>query len=216
MALRGSVVGQAAMRGAEPAARASEIPLREPHQGAPKVELRQRKRRNPTVVVTTFVEELFGRGHIPAIGAKRSQRRQRGEIGATFYGVPEDREGLVVASDRLEDGGAFGVHVGGIGSEPQGVIEVTQRVGEAVERGTRAGAREEGYAVGRAIVRELFGPRFSPFVVGDATQDVPTQKQQFNELGLAPGIEPSREGLPRLAVDLRLQIAEREDTCRGG
>ena len=79
----------------------------------------------------------------------------------------------------------------------------------------RARARKATPSVG-PIVRELVGPRFSPFVVGDATQDVPTQKQQFNELGLAPGIEPSREGLPRLAVDLRLQIAQREDTCRGG
>ena len=135
---------------------------------------------------------MFGRGHIPAISAQRSQRRQRGEIGATLHSVPEDCEGLVVASDRLEDRGAFGVHVGGIGSEPQGVIEVTQRIGEAVERGARPGAREEGYAVGRAIARELFGPRFSPFVVGDATQDVPTQNHQVNELGLTPGIEPSR------------------------
>ena len=167
-------------------------------------------------MVTTFVEEVFGPGQIPALGAKRGQGRERGEIGATFDGVLEDRQGLVVASDCLEDGGAFGVRVGGIGSEPQGVIEVSERFGEAVECGTRAGAREEGYAVGRAIVRELFGTCFSSFVVGDATQDVSTQKQQFNEFGLAPGIEPSREGRPRLTVDLRLQVAERDHPCRGG
>ena len=100
------------------------------------------------MVVATLVEELLGRGHLPALGAKRSQRRQRGEIGAMFDGVPEDREGLVVASDRLEDGGALGVHVGGIGSERQGVIEVTQRIGEAVERGCARRARGS-YAVGR-------------------------------------------------------------------
>jgi hypothetical protein len=50
----------------------------------------------------------------PRSAQKRSQRRQRGEIGATFYGVPKDCEGPVVASDRLEDGGAFGVHVAAI------------------------------------------------------------------------------------------------------
>ena len=149
------------MRRVEPPARPRKIPLGEPHQAASKVQLRRRKRRNTTVVIATFVEEVLGRGHLPAIGAKRSQRRQRGEIGATFYGVPEDCEGLVVASDRLEDGGVFGVHVGGIGFLPQGVIEVTQRLGEAVEGGARAGAREKRYAVGRAIVRELFGPCFS-------------------------------------------------------
>ena len=121
-----------------------------------------------------------------------------------LHSVPEDGEGLVVASDRLEDRGAFGVHVGGIGFELQGVIEVTQRIGEAVERGARPGAREEGYAVGRAIARELFGPRFSSFVVGDATQEVSTQKQQVNEFGLAPGIDPPRGVLARPTVDLRL------------
>ena len=78
------------------------------------------------------------------------------------------------------------------------------------------GAREEATPSVGDRARELFGPRFGSFVVGDATQDVPAQKQQFNELGLDPGIEPSREGLPRLSVDLRLQIAERDDTCRGG
>jgi hypothetical protein len=62
-----------------------------------------------------------GSGHdFRRIGATpRDQRKAkpappRGEIGATFYGVPKDCEGLVVASDRLEDGGAFGVHVAAI------------------------------------------------------------------------------------------------------
>ena len=105
-------------------------------------------------------------------------------------------EGLVVASDRLEDRGAFGIHNGGICSEAPGFIEVTQRIGEAMECGPRPGAREEGYAVSRAIVRELFGPRLRPFVVCDATQDVAPQRHQFNELGLTTNIEPSREGLP--------------------
>jgi hypothetical protein len=53
------------------------------------------------------------------VATPRDQRKAkpappRGEIGATFYGVPKDCEGLVVASDRLEDGGAFRVHVAAI------------------------------------------------------------------------------------------------------
>ena len=70
---------------------------------------------------------------IAALGAQRSQRRDRGEIGATFLSLPHDGEGLVVASDRLEDRGAFGIHNGGICSEAPGFIEVTQRIGEAME-----------------------------------------------------------------------------------
>ena len=125
-------------------------------------------------------------------------------------------EGLVVASDRLEDRGAFGIHNGGICSEAPGFIEVTQRIGEAMEGGPRPGAREEGYAVSRAIVRELFGPRLRPFVVCDATQDVAPQRHQFDELGLTTNIEPSGEGLALLAVDLRLQIRQRERACGRG
>lgn len=78
----------------------------------------------------------------------------------------------------------------------------------------RPGARDEGYAVSRAMVRELFGPRLRPFVVCDATEDVPPQRHEFNELGSTTHVEPSREGHPLLAVDLRLQIRQRESTCR--
>ena len=86
-----------------------------------------------------------------------------------------------------------------------------------MECGPRPGAGEEGYAVGRGIARELLGPRFSPFVVGDATQDVPPQGNQFNELGLtADSRAAPRLASPLLPVDLRLQIRQREDTCRRG
>ena len=85
-----------------------------------------------------------------------------------------------------------------------------------MEGGPRPGPREEGYAVGRAIVRELFGPRLRPFVVCDATQDLASQRHQFNELGLTTNIEPSREGLALLAVDLRLQVRHRERACGRG
>ena len=85
-----------------------------------------------------------------------------------------------------------------------------------MEYGPRPGAREEGYAVSRAIVRELFGPRLRPFVVCDATEDVAAQRHQFDERGLTTNIEPCREGLPLLAVDLRLQIRQRERACGRG
>ena len=82
-----------------------------------------------------------------------------------------------------------------------------------MEGGPRPGAREEGFAVSRAIVRELFGPRVRPFVVCDASEDLAPQRHQFDELGLTTNIEPSREGLALLAVDLSLQIRHRERAC---
>ena len=118
MALRRSVGGHAALRGAEPTAPAPEIPLLEPHLGALKMELRQRNRRDTPVAIPTLVEEVLRRGHIPALSAERGQRRERGEIRSTFHGLLHEREGLIVASDRLEDCGAFGIHDGGICAEP--------------------------------------------------------------------------------------------------
>jgi hypothetical protein len=56
MALRRGVGRKAAMRGAEPTAPAPEIPLREPHLGTPKVQLRQRNRRDSAVAIPTLVE----------------------------------------------------------------------------------------------------------------------------------------------------------------
>ena len=159
---------------------------------------------------------MLRRGHIPALGAQRSQRRDRGEIGSTFHGLPHDGEGLVVASDRLEDRGAFGIHNGGICSEAPGFVEVTQRIGEAMEYGPRPGPRDEGCAVSRTIVCELFGPRLRPFVVCDAAEDVAAQRHQFDERGLTTNIEPSGEGLALLAVDLGLQIRDRERACGRG
>jgi hypothetical protein len=38
---------------------------------------------------------------------KRSQRPEGSEIGSTFRSLSEEWEGLVVASDRLEDCGAL-------------------------------------------------------------------------------------------------------------
>jgi hypothetical protein len=52
-----------------------------------------------------------------------------------------------------------------------------------------------------------------PFVVCDAAEDVAQQRHQLNERGLTTNIEPSREGLALLAVDLRLQIRQRERAC---
>ena len=153
---------------------------------------------------------------IAALGAQRSQRRDRGEVGSTFLGLRHDGEGVVVASDRLEDRCPFGIHYGGICSEAPGFVEVFQRIGEAMEYGPRPGAREEGYAVSRAIVRELFGPRLRPFVVCDGTEDVAAQRHQFDERGLTTNIEPSGEGLALLAVDLCLQIRQRERPCGRG
>ena len=78
----------------------------------------------------------------------------------------------------------------------------------------RPGPGDECCAVSRAIVRELFGPRLRPFVVCDAAEDVAAQRHQFDERGLTTNIELAGEGLPLLAVDLRLQIAERERHLR--
>ena len=156
---------------------------------------------------------MLRRVDIAALGAQRSQRRERGEVGSTFHSLRHEGEGVVVASDRLEDRGAFGIHDGGICSEAPGFIEVTQRIGEAMEGGPRPGAREEGYAVSRAIARELFGPRLRPFVVCDGAEDVAAQRHQFDELGLTTNVEFAGGGLPLPAVDLRLQIGDRERPC---
>ena len=55
---------------------------------------------------------------------------------------------------------------------------------------------------------------FSPLVVGDATQDVPTQRNQLDELDLIADSEKPRPGQSLLTFDLRLQIREREAPCR--
>ena len=61
---------------------------------------------------------------IPALGAQRSQRRDRGEIGSSLHSLRHDGAGLVVASDCLEDRRPFGIHHGGIGSEVTGIGKV--------------------------------------------------------------------------------------------
>ena len=85
-----------------------------------------------------------------------------------------------------------------------------------MEGGPGPGAREEGFAVSGAIVRELFGPRVRPFVVCDRAEDVAAQRHQFDERGLTTNIELAGDGLPLLAVYLCLQIGDRERPCGRG
>jgi len=151
MTLRGSIAWQAAMRGAEPCMGVMEIALLEPHLGAPEVEQRQRKRRDTTVASPTLVKEALRCGHIPALGMKSGQRPEGSEIGSTFRSLSEEWEGLVVASDRLEDCGVFGAYNRRISSEPLRPLKVGQGVREAMECGPRPSAGEEGHAVSRGI-----------------------------------------------------------------
>ena len=112
------------MRGTEPTARGWEIPLREPHLGALKVKLRQRNRRDPTIARQTLLEEVLRSVEIAPLGVKRSQRRDRGEIGSTFLSLLYECACLVVASDGLEDGCPFAIHHAPIGSEARRFVEV--------------------------------------------------------------------------------------------
>lgn len=87
-----------------------EIALRQPHQATLEVEQCQRKQRDPTIMIATLVEEALRGGDITSFGVQHSQSPDRVEIGAPFRGLTVDREGGVIASNRLEDGGALGVH----------------------------------------------------------------------------------------------------------
>jgi hypothetical protein len=104
---------------------------------------------------------------------KRSQRPEGSEIGSTFRSLSEEWEGLVVASDRLEDCGVLGTYNRRISSEPLRPLKVGQGVREAMECGPRSSAGKEGRAVSRGISSQLLSALFSPLVVDDATQDVP-------------------------------------------
>jgi hypothetical protein len=82
---------------------------------------------------------------------KRSQRPEGSEIGSTFRSLSEELEGLVVASERLEDCGVLGTYNCRFSSEPLRPLKVGQGVREAMECGPRSSAGEEGYAVSRGI-----------------------------------------------------------------
>jgi hypothetical protein len=145
---------------------------------------------------------------------KRSQRPEGSEIGSTFRSLSQECEGLVVSSNRLEDCGLLDTYNRRISSEPLRPLKVGQGVGKAMECGPRPSAGEEGHAVSRGIASELLGALFSPLVIGNATQDVPPQGNQVNELGLIADSEKPRPGLSLLPFDLRLQIPQREDSRR--
>ena len=111
------------------------------------------------------------------------QGPKHGHIGSPFRSLVVDRQSRLVASNRLKDAGAFGVHKGGLGPKPLRRIEVGQRIRKAVESAARPRSGNNCHTVCGCITSELLRPLVGPFIVADTPQDLSSKRDQFDELG---------------------------------
>jgi hypothetical protein len=173
MAQRRSVGRYATLCRIEPGTGGVKAALRQPHQAVLKVELGDRKRRDPLVTPPTLCEHALGLGDLPSFRLEHGQRAQRREIGPGLRGKVAEYEGFVVASERLEDRGTLGIQCRPIQAESLRCVEIGQRLGEAMEGRSRPGAGQAGQAIGGGVTHKLLGQRYGALGVGNATQDVP-------------------------------------------
>src|SRR5713226_5949908 len=188
--------------------------MRQPHQTALEVEERQRKWRDPTVAFPALLKETFRGCDLSALGVERSHGSEGVQIRSPLYGLTVERKSVVVAPDRLKRRGTFRVENRGIRSEPLRHIEIGQRLRKAMEPRTRTCSRKESQAATWGVIDELFCQLLSPLVIGNASEDLPLQADEVNEFDSTGGSQPSSPELALLAVDLRLQIHQRDDTRR--
>ena len=109
-----------------------------------------------------FVKQLLRSHDLTALGMQCCQGPKHGHIGSPLRSLVVDSQGRLVASNRLKDAGAFGVHKGGIGPKPLRGIEVGQRIRKAVELAARPRSGNNCHAVCGCI--SLLGP-LSPILV---------------------------------------------------
>ena len=109
-----------------------------------------------------------------------------------------------------------GVQHNPVGAEALGGVEIRQRLGKTVESRSRPGAGQEGAAVGWRVAHQLLGQRCGALVVGDATQDMPAQDEQVDQVSVPGHRKPSNCRLRLETVDLRLQIDQGNDATGCG
>ena len=117
-----------------------------------------------------------------------------------------------MAPHRLEDRRPLRVKRGPVrAASPRGV-EVGERLGEAVEGGTRPGPGQLSRAVIRRVADQCLGQVRGSFVVGDSAQHLPAKEEQVDQGGRSDTVEECcsflRGSCPvelrRQAVDLRV------------
>src|SRR4029079_18786674 len=111
----------------------------ERHQATTELELGDRERGDAPVAASSFGEQVLGLGDLSALGLEYGERTQRREVRPAPGCVPAQHEGLGGAPDRLENRRPLRVHLATVRAALPRSVEVTARLGEAVEDGPRPG-----------------------------------------------------------------------------
>jgi len=117
------------------------------------------------------------------LGLEHGQRTQRGEVGPALCRVSAQHAGVGVASDRLADRRPLRVQRRPVHTTSSRGVEVGKRPEKTVEGGPCPGPGQPGRTVVRGIAHQHLGQLSGAFVVCDAAQDVPAQKEQLDQEG---------------------------------
>jgi len=127
-----------------------------------------------------FDKQAFSFVNLASLSPHRGLSPQRADIWTRLRQMLADGEGLVVTSTGLKNGRSHSRTAITADAEAFGLGEVSQRLGKAMQGGTRLGARQEGSAIAWRITYELFSQRLSVLIIHNASQKLPVHDQQFS------------------------------------
>src|ERR1700722_9980187 len=142
---------------------------------------RKRERRYTAVATLALQVQSFCSCNLAALRAKPGQSAESFETRVTDCGFPADSESVVVLTPRLEDCSPLDIYLLVIRREPLRDGQVVQSISKTMKGAPGSGSRDERLSIGPLTLHQPLGILLSQFVVRDAPENLPAQRDQLDE-----------------------------------